>query len=161
GALSPREVAQRHLARIARLEPQLNAFQLIAGEGALAAAQASEARWCAGSPLGPLDGVPVTIKDNFDIAGLPARHGAWTTPEAPAETDSPAAARLREAGAVLLGKTTLPEFGWSGLCQSPLSGITRNPWNPSRSAGGSSGGAAAALAAGMGALAFGNDGGGS
>jgi len=161
GTLDPVTVAERHFDRIALLEPHLNAFQVIDRAGAISAARAAAARWSAGSPLGPLDGVPVTIKDNVDVAGLPTRHGSTTTPEAPAETDSPVVARLREAGAVILGKTTLPEFGWSGLTDSHLKGITRNPWDTSRSSGGSSGGSAAAVAAGIGTIAFGNDGGGS
>jgi aspartyl-tRNA(Asn)/glutamyl-tRNA(Gln) amidotransferase subunit A len=161
GTLSPVAVVEQQLARIARLEPHLNAFQLVDRDGAAAAARASEARWRAGAALGPLDGVPVTIKDNVDMAGLPTRHGSTTTPETPAAADSPVVARLREAGAVLLGKTTLPEFGWAGLNWSPLKGATRNPWNVGHSPGGSTGGGAAALAAGIGTIAFGNDGGGS
>jgi aspartyl-tRNA(Asn)/glutamyl-tRNA(Gln) amidotransferase subunit A len=162
GSLSPVEATQRHLARIDALEPRLNAFQIVDPAGALAMARASEARWRAATPLGPLDGVPVTIKDNVDIAGHPTRNGSLTTPATPAAADSPAVARLREAGAVFLGKTTLPEFGWKGITDSRLRGVaTRNPWNFARSPGGSTGGGAAALAAGIGTLAFGNDGGGS
>jgi aspartyl-tRNA(Asn)/glutamyl-tRNA(Gln) amidotransferase subunit A len=161
GALSPLAAAERHLDRITLLEPHLNAFQIVDRERALAAARAAETRWRGERPLGPLDGVPVTIKDNVDVAGLPTRHGSTTTPDAPAVADSPVVARLREAGAVILGKTTLPEFGWSGLTDSRLKGVTRNPWNVARSSGGSSGGSAAAVAAGIGAIAFGNDGGGS
>ncbi len=158
----PVTVAERELARIAALEPSLHAFQLVDRAGAMAAAEASAARWRSGQPLGALDGVPLTIKDNIDVAGLPTRHGSLTTPEGPAKADAPVAARLREAGAVILGKTTLPEWGWKGITDSRLRGAaTRNPWDPTRSSGGSSGGAAAALAAGVGALAFGNDGGGS
>ena len=160
--LSPVEVAQHHLARIEALEPRLNAFQIIDPAGALAMARASEARFRAGAPLSALDGAPVTIKDNVDIAGHPTRNGSTTTPGTPAATDSPAVARLREAGAVFLGKTTLPEFGWKGITDSRLRGVaTRNPWNFAHSPGGSTGGGAAALAAGIGTLAFGNDGGGS
>jgi len=161
GTLNPVTVAERHLDRIARLEPHLNAFQIVDRAGAVAAARAAAARRNAGHPRGPLDGVPVTIKDNVDVAGLPTRHGSTTTPEGPAEADSPVVARLREAGCMILGKTTLPEFGWSGLTDSRLRGITRNPWSASRSSGGSSGGSAAAVAAGIGTIAFGNDGGGS
>lgn len=162
GELSPVEVALLHLDRAERLEPVLNAFQIITRETALAEARMAEARWRQGAPLGPLDGVPTTIKDNVDVAGLPTRHGSLTTPETPAAADAPVVARLREAGAVLLGKTTLPEFGWKGITDSRLRGAaTRNPWNLARSPGGSSGGAAAALVAGIGSFAFGNDGGGS
>lgn len=162
GTLSPVEVAQAHLARIDAVEPRLAAFQLVDADGALAAARLSEARWRNAAPLGPLDGVPMTIKDNVDIVGLPTRHGSTLTPDTPAAADSPVVARLREAGGVLLGKTTLPEFGWKGITDSTLRGApTRNPWNLGRSPGGSSGGGAAALAAGIGTIAFGNDGGGS
>jgi aspartyl-tRNA(Asn)/glutamyl-tRNA(Gln) amidotransferase subunit A len=162
GALSPVEVARLHLDRLERLEPVLNAFQVIERDAALLQARLSEARWQAGAPLGPLDGVPATIKDNVDVMGLPTRHGSTTTPDTPAAGDAPVVARLREAGAVFLGKTTLPEFGWKGITDSTLRGAaTRNPWNTERSPGGSSGGATAALAAGIGTIAFGNDGGGS
>jgi aspartyl-tRNA(Asn)/glutamyl-tRNA(Gln) amidotransferase subunit A len=162
GALSPVEVATLHLHRLEKLEPRLHAFQIIERDAALVAARMSEARWRAAAPLGPLDGVPMTIKDNVDVAGLPTRHGSTTTPETPATADAPVVARLREAGAVFLGKTTLPEFGWKGITDSALRGAaTRNPWNLAHSPGGSSGGGAAALAAGIGTVAFGNDGGGS
>lgn len=161
-ALSPVEVARAHLARIDAVEPRLAAFQRVDAEAALTAARLSETRWRNQAPLGPLDGVPATIKDNVDIAGLPTRHGSTTTPDTPATADSPVVARLREAGCVFLGKTTLPEFGWKGITDSTLRGTpTRNPWNLARSPGGSSGGGAAALAAGIGSFAFGNDGGGS
>ena len=160
-ALSPVEVTRAQLDRIERFEPHLNAFRLVDETGALAAARASEARWLCGEPLGSLDGMPVTIKDNVDLAGFPTRHGSTTTSETPAASDASVVARLREAGAVFLGKTNLPEFGWTGFAESQLHGITRNPWNVAHSSGGSSGGAAAALAAGIGVVAFGNDGGGS
>ncbi len=158
----PVAVTERMLARIDALEPSLHAFQIIDRAGAMEAAGASAARWRAGRPASVLDGVPLTIKDNIDMAGLPTRHGSLTTPDTPARADAPVVARLREAGAVILGKTTLPEFGWKGITDSTLRGAaTRNPWDLSRSSGGSSGGGAAALAAGIGAVAFGNDGGGS
>jgi len=160
-ALSPVEATRAQLNRIERFEPRLNAFRLVDETGALAAAQASEARWLRGEPLGSLDGMPVTVKDNVDLAGFPTRHGSTTTSETPAAADAPVVARLREAGAVFLGKTNLPEFGWTGFAESRLHGITRNPWNVAHGSGGSSGGAAAALAAGIGVVAFGNDGGGS
>jgi len=162
GAATPGMIAELHLQRLARIDPILNAMQVVDAEGALAAAEASDARWRSGTPLGPLDGITVTIKDNVDIAGFPTRHGSLTTSDAPALHDSPVVARLREAGAVILGKTRLPEFGWKGLTDGPLqSGPTRNPWNTNVSPGGSSGGAAACVAAGIGTIAFGNDGGGS
>jgi aspartyl-tRNA(Asn)/glutamyl-tRNA(Gln) amidotransferase subunit A len=159
--LSPVEVVQTHLDRAMAIEPKITAFQLLTPDLALEQAEASQARWSVGKPLGELDGVPVTIKDNLDIAGLPTRHGSVTTSDQPALEDSPAVARLREAGAVFLGKTTTPEFAWKGTTDSTLRGITRNPWNTNHSSGGSSGGGGAALAAGVGALALGNDGGGS
>ncbi|MCC6717634.1 MAG: hypothetical protein IT555_07110 [Acetobacteraceae bacterium] len=162
GTLSPVEVARAHLARLAKLEPVLNAFQIVDEAGALAAARASEARWRSGAALGKLDGAPATIKDNVDLMGFPTRSGSTTTPAAAAAADAPVVARLREAGAVFLGKTTTPEFGWKGITDSSLRGAaTRNPWQPAHSSGGSSGGAAAAVVAGIGTIAFGNDGGGS
>lgn len=162
GSATPGMIAELHLQRLARIDPLLNAMQVVDADGALAAAEASDARWRSGTPLGPLDGITVTIKDNVDIAGFPTRHGSLTTSDAPALNDSPVVARLREAGAVILGKTRLPEFGWKGLTDGPLqSGPTRNPWNTNVSPGGSSGGAAACVAAGIGTIAFGNDGGGS
>lgn len=160
-ALSPVEATEAVLARIARFQPEINAFVLVDGDRALDAARASEARWARGAPLGPVDGVPTTIKDTQPVAGWPTRVGSRTTPEEPAEADGPAPARLREGGAVLLGKTTTPEFGWKGVTDSPLTGVTRNPWKPDMSPGGSSGGAAAAAALGLGALHTGSDAGGS
>jgi aspartyl-tRNA(Asn)/glutamyl-tRNA(Gln) amidotransferase subunit A len=162
GAAKPSSIASLHLERIARIDPVLNAMQIVDVDGALKAAQESDARWAAGRPIGPLDGITATIKDNVDVAGFPTRHGSLTTSDAPATADSPVVARLREAGAIILGKTRLPEFGWKGLTDGPLQdGPTRNPWNIATSPGGSSGGAAACVAAGIGTIAFGNDGGGS
>ena len=160
-ALSPLEAATAILARIDRCAP-LNAFCHVDHAGALAAAAAATARFAAGMPLGPLDGVPVGIKDLILTRGLPTRRGSRTTrPEGPWAEDAPVAARLREAGAVLLGKTTTPEFGWKGVTDSPLTGITRNPWDPDKTPGGSSGGAAVQVACGMGPIGIGTDGGGS
>jgi len=159
---SPVEALHAVLARVERLNPRLNAFCLVDAERALDAARASEQRWAAGAPLGPLDGVPVSIKDLILTRGWPTRRGSATVdPAGPWLDDAPATARLREAGAVLFGKTRTPEFGCKGETNSPLGGITRNPWNPAHTAGGSSGGAAAAVAAGMGPLAVGTDGAGS
>src|SRR6267378_5318742 len=159
--LSPVEVTRAVLERIERLNPVLNAFNLVS-ERALDDARTSEARWMAGQPKGLLDGVPVSIKDIILTKGWPTLRGSKTVdPRGPWNDDAPASARLREHGAVLLGKTTTPEFGWKGVTDSPLTGITRNPWNPKKTPGGSSGGAAAAVAAGMGPLALGTDGGGS
>jgi aspartyl-tRNA(Asn)/glutamyl-tRNA(Gln) amidotransferase subunit A len=160
--LSPVETVQAVLARIARFEPAVNAFCLVDGEAALAAARASEARWQRGAPLGLLDGVPATIKDVVLTRGWPTLRGSRAIdPAQPWVDDAPATARLREQGAVLLGKTTTPEFGWKAVTDSPLTGVTRNPWDTTRTPGGSSGGAAVAAALGMGALHVGTDGGGS
>ncbi len=156
-ALSPVTVVSDILARIEAFEPVVNAFVLVDSAGAIAQARASEARWMKGEPQGLLDGVPATIKDIVDIEGLPTRFGSATTSPAPAKQDAPAVARLREEGAILIGKTTLPEFGWIGACHSPLTGITRNPWDPARTPGGSSGGAAAAAALNLGVLHHGTD----
>ncbi|MBI3370075.1 MAG: amidase, partial [Burkholderiales bacterium] len=159
---SPVEAMQAVLARVERLNPVLNAFCLVDGPAALASARDSEARWQAGHPIGALDGVPVSIKDLILTKGWPTRRGSATVDAHQAwDTDAPATARLREAGAVLFGKTCTPEFGCKGETNSPLTGITRNPWNPRRTPGGSSGGTAAAVAAGMGPLSVGTDGAGS
>ncbi|MEQ8500749.1 MAG: amidase [Sneathiellaceae bacterium] len=161
GTLSPVAVAEAQLLRMEKVEPSLNAFQYRAeAASVLEQARASAARWQDGSPAGPLDGVPVTIKDLVDVAGWPTRRGSATSDEVPAAEDSPCVASLRSAGAILLGKTTTPEFGWKAMTDSPLFGTTRSPWNLAHSPGGSSGGAAAAHAAGNGTLAQGNDGGG-
>ncbi|WP_424627793.1 amidase [Bradyrhizobium sp. SYSU BS000235] len=159
--LSPTDVVEQHLQRAEVVDKQFATFQLLTPDLAREQARASEARWRSGTPIGELDGVPVTIKDNLDVAGMPTRSGSRTTSAEPVTEDSPSVARLREAGAVFLGKTTLPEFGWKGITDSSLRGITRNPWNASHSSGGSTGGGAAALAAGVGTLVLGNDGGGS
>jgi aspartyl-tRNA(Asn)/glutamyl-tRNA(Gln) amidotransferase subunit A len=160
-AFSPVEAARAVMKRIEQRNPQLNAFNLVS-DRVEEEAKASEARWLAGSPKGLLDGVPVSIKDIILTRGWPTLRGSKTVdPKGPWNDDAPATARLREHGAVLLGKTTTPEFGWKGVTDSPLTGITRNPWNPAKTPGGSSGGASAAVAAGMGPLAVGTDGGGS
>ncbi len=160
--LSPVEATQAALARIDAHNERLNAFCLVDHEGALAAARESEARWAKGAPLGLVDGVPASVKDLVLTRGWPTLRGSKTVAaDQPWDEDAPAVARLREHGAVLLGKTTTCEYGWKGVTDNPLTGITRNPWNPERTPGGSSGGAAAAVAAGMGPLAIGTDGGGS
>ncbi len=160
--LSPVEVASAVLDRIVGLNEKLNAFCLVDGGGALSMAEASEARWRAEDPLGPLDGVPISVKDVVLARGWPTLRGSLAVDAAQVwDQDSPVVARLRDSGAVLLGKTTTPEFGWKAVTDSPLTGITRNPWDSSKTPGGSSGGASAAIAAGMGPLAIGSDGGGS
>jgi len=161
-ALSPVEATRALLDRAEALQPMLNAFSIIHREGALEAARASEERWRRGAPCGALDGVPTTVKDLMPMRGLPNRRGSRLCADAPPDSeDAPAVARLRESGAVILGKTTSPEFGWKALADSPLTGITRNPWNLDRTPGGSSAGAAAACAAGIGPIHLGSDGGGS
>jgi aspartyl-tRNA(Asn)/glutamyl-tRNA(Gln) amidotransferase subunit A len=156
-ALSPVELLDAVLARIEREQPKVNAFILVDGDGARKAAKASQERWARSAALGPADGLVTTIKDNILLAGFPMRRGSKTSSDAPAAEDAPAPARLKEAGCVIVGKTTLPEFGWKGLCDSPFTGITRNPWKLDRSTGGSSGGAAAAAALGLGQLHLGTD----
>jgi aspartyl-tRNA(Asn)/glutamyl-tRNA(Gln) amidotransferase subunit A len=162
GSLSPVDSVAAALQRIDRLEPHVNAFQHLDAEGARRAAAQSAARWRRGAPLGALDGVPVTVKDMLLTRGWPTLKGSRTIDPAQRwDEDAPEVARLRAAGAILLGKTTTPEFGWKALTDSPLNGATRSPWNLEHTPGGSSGGGAAALAAGIGALALGTDGGGS
>src|SRR5215216_3794727 len=162
GELSPVEIAEASLARIDRDDPALNAFCLVDAERAIADARASEERWRRGEPAGALDGVPVGVKDIFLTRGWPTLRGSRAIdPGGPWKDDAPAVAALRRNGAVLVGKTTTPELGWKGVTDSPLEGVTRNPWNHSRTAGGSSGGSSAALASGMVPLALGTDGGGS
>jgi len=160
GALSPVEVAHEVLARI-EANARFNAFMPIKPESMLEAAAASEARWRTGRPLGPFDGVPATVKDNIWLKGHPTRRGSKTTDDTPAPADAPAAARLREQGVVFVGKTCLPEHGWIGVCHSPLTGVTRNPWNSKHTPGGSTGGGAVAALLGLGLLHLGTDGAGS
>jgi aspartyl-tRNA(Asn)/glutamyl-tRNA(Gln) amidotransferase subunit A len=160
--LSPLELTRAVLERIDRLNPELNAFVLLDAERALAAARESEQRWLRSAPLGAIDGVPLSVKDLLLARGWPTRRGSRTvSADGSWEVDAPAVARVRAAGAVLLGKTTTTEFGLTGSSQSPLSGVTRNPWNTAHTTGGSSAGAVAAVAAGFGPLALGTDGGGS
>jgi aspartyl-tRNA(Asn)/glutamyl-tRNA(Gln) amidotransferase subunit A len=159
---SPVEAALAALARVRAHDGAVNAFCLVDEEAALAQARASEARWANGAPLSPLDGVPATIKDVVLSKRWPTLRGSRAVArDGPWNDDAPAVARLREAGCVFLGKTTTPEFGWKGVTDSPLTGITRNPWNTGLTPGGSSGGAAAAAALHMGALHIGTDAGGS
>ncbi|MBT1097392.1 amidase [Streptomyces chartreusis] len=162
GDFSPLDATRATLERAERIQPEVNAFVRLTADEALARAGESAERWRRGEPAGLLDGVPVTVKDILLLRGSPTLRGSKTVadkghwPE-----DAPSVARLRAHGAVFLGKTTTPEFGWKGVTDSPLSGVTRNPVDPTRTAGGSSGGAAAAVALGAGPLALGTDGGGS
>ncbi|KPK08540.1 MAG: amidase [Betaproteobacteria bacterium SG8_39] len=162
GRLSPVEVTTALLARIDAWEPTLNAMYRLRREDALADARAAEARWRAGAPLSPLDGVPITIKENIATRGEPAPIGTRANEGLPpAAEDAPPAARVREAGCVVLGKTTMPDFGMLSSGLSSLHGITRNPWRRDRNTSGSSSGAGAAAAAGYAPLHIGTDIGGS
>ncbi|MDB5590511.1 amidase [Enterovirga sp.] len=158
---SPVEVIEATLAAAERANPVVNAFVLLDHDGALLAARESERRWREGSQKGRLDGAPFTVKDNVLWRGHPIRRGTRTSGTEPAAENAPAVDRLLEAGAVPFGKTTLPEFGWKGIGDSPLTGITRNPWNTGVTTGASSAGAAAAAALGIGPLHIGTDGAGS
>jgi aspartyl-tRNA(Asn)/glutamyl-tRNA(Gln) amidotransferase subunit A len=159
--LSPVEMVRAVLEQIDRHNSVVNAYCWVDREAALRAASESEARWRAGAPRGLIDGVPVGIKDNVLVAGMPARFGSKLTSDAPVPHDAPAVARLREQGAIIVGKTTMPEFGWKAVTDSPLTGVTRNPWDTRKTPGGSSGGAVAAVVLGMGNIHVGTDGGGS
>jgi aspartyl-tRNA(Asn)/glutamyl-tRNA(Gln) amidotransferase subunit A len=161
GDLSPVDVARDALERIEAVEPQVNAFVHRDPDLTVQQARASELRYREKSSLGPLDGVPVTVKDNIAVSGWPIRRGSAVSSTAPATDDAPSVSRLREGGAVFLGKTTMPEYGWKGVGDSPLTGITRNPWKTSTGPGGSSAGAAVAAALNLGCIHMGTDGAGS
>ncbi|MET9758224.1 amidase [Streptomyces sp. NPDC006372] len=162
GEWSPVEATRAALERAEAIQPEVNAFVRLTAEDALIRARESEERWRRGEPLGLLDGVPVTVKDILLLRGAPTLRGSKAVdPAGRWDEDAPSVARLREHGAVFLGKTTTPEYGWKGVTDSPLSGVTRNPYDRSRTAGGSSGGSAAAVALGAGPLSLGTDGGGS
>lgn len=161
GAYSPVEVARAVLARAEAIQPELNAFTRIDHDGALAAAEASELRWAAGTPLSAVDGVPATIKDIVWMKDQAIRFGSVAVPALEADQDAPSVQKMRNAGLVFIGLTTTPEFGWKALTDSPGFGITRNPHRPDVTPGGSSGGAAVAAAVGAGVFHLGTDGGGS
>src|SRR5438876_8843904 len=158
---SPSEVLEDLLAHIAVWEPHIKALYAFDPEGARASAKASTGRWQKDEPAGALDGVPVTIKDNIATKGVPVPRGAATTKLVPAAADAPPAARLREAGAVIFSKTTMPDYGMLSSGLSSFHPLTRNPWDLSKNPGGSSAGAGAAAAAGYGPLHLGTDIGGS
>ena len=160
-ALSPVEVVRAVLDHIARFEPHLKATYRLDPEAALAAATRAEARWRHGEPQGALDGVPITIKDNIATKGVPVPLGTAAADLAPAPADAPPAARVREEGAVILGKTTMPDYGMLSSGLSSFHPLTRNPWDLTKNPGGSSAGAGAAAAAGYGPLHLGTDIGGS
>ena len=159
--LSPVEVAEAVLARVDECEPRINAMYRVSRERARAAARQSEQRWRAGAPASPIDGVPITLKENLYTAGDPAPIGTAAGDLSPRPVDSPVAARVREAGCVLVGKTTMPDFGMLSSGRSSIHGTTRNPWRLDLNPAGSSSGAAAAAAAGYGPLHVGTDIGGS
>lgn len=159
--VSPVEVVNAVLAQIERLNPQLNAFCLVTADAARQAAQTAEQAVMRGETLGPLHGVPVSIKDLVITKGVRTMRGSKLYEHDVPSEDAPVVARLQAAGAIILGKTTTPEFGFKGVTDSPVTGISCNPWHLERTPGGSSGGAGAAVASGMGPLAVGTDGGGS
>jgi len=161
GALSPVEALRSVLARLDAVQPRINAVVARDDDGALAAARASEARWRRGTPLSPLDGVPISVKDNIAQQGLPCRWGSRLFDGFVPGRDETPVARLRDAGALLFAKTNVPEFTLQGYTDNALFGPTRNPWDTALTPGGSSGGAVAAVAAGVGAAALATDGGGS
>ncbi|MFF3684898.1 amidase [Streptomyces sp. NPDC002187] len=162
GDFSPVDATRAALERAEVVQPLVNAFVRIDAEGALAEAEASARRWHRRETLGLLDGVPLTVKDILLQRGTPTLRGSRTVSADGAwDEDAPSVARLRAHGAVFVGRTTTPEFGWKGVTDSPLHGVTRNPYDLSRTAGGSSGGSAAAVALGAGAVSIGTDGGGS
>lgn len=159
--LSPVEVTRELLVHIRRWEPHLHATYALEGDEAVAQAEASQARWLKGAPCGPLDGVPAMIKENIATQGVPTPLGTAATVLAPALRDAPPAARLREAGAVIMGKTTMPDYGMLSSGLSSFHKLARNPWDLTRGPGGSSAGAGAGVAAGYGPLHVGTDIGGS
>lgn len=158
---SPVEATQACLRQILKYNAAMNALCYMDEKAALHQARASEKRWMKDDPKGPLDGITVTVKDWFHVMGWPTRMGSRTSAALPQPQDSPAVTRLKDAGAIIIGKTTLPEMGHKGVTDSPLTGITRNPWNLQKTCGGSSGGAAVAAATGMAHLNLGSDAGGS
>lgn len=160
-AVSPTEIVDLVLDRIEKTQPTINAFITICADEARAAAKEAEAALMRGDTLAPLHGVPFAVKDLVNTAGVRTTFGSWALADNVPAADSPAVARLKAAGAILVGKTTTPEFGHKCFTEAPLFGHTANPWDPSRTPGGSSGGAAAAVAAGLAPIGIGTDGGGS
>jgi aspartyl-tRNA(Asn)/glutamyl-tRNA(Gln) amidotransferase subunit A len=159
---SPVEVTHALLDLAESTQSTLNTLVVIDREGAVHSARESERRWQRDEPLSALDGVPISLKDNIHVEGMPTRFGSEAiVPAQTAGPDSPAAARLREAGAILFGKTAMPDHAHKMVTNSPLTGVTRNPWSLKHSPGGSSGGATAAVCAGLGPIAIGTDGAGS
>lgn len=161
GEVSPVEILDAVYDRIKTLDSRVNAFCALTEESARAHARAAEAQVAAGSPLGPLHGVPVSIKDLLLTRGVRTMRGSAVYADFVPQENAPAVDLIQAAGAIVIGKTTTPELGWKGVTDSPVTGVTRNPWNLDLTPGGSSGGAAVAVALGMGPLAVGTDGGGS
>src|SRR5215813_3644155 len=159
--LSSVEVVNAHLARIDAVNPALNAIVKVLGDEARAEAAAADRRLAAGEKIGPLHGVPFTVKENIDMAGLPTTWGVPALAQAITPADAPVVERMRAAGAIPIGRTNLPDMALRIHTTSSLHGLTRNPWHPGRTAGGSSGGEASALASGMSPIGLGNDLGGS
>src|SRR5271169_4558257 len=159
--ISPVEVMRATLERIERAQPVLNAFITVAGDQAMTAAEEAERAVISGAELGPLHGVPFSVKDLVPTKAIRTTFGSLIFKDHVPDRDAAAVARLRQAGAIVVGKTTTPEFGQQSLTQAPLFGRTRNAWSAARSSGGSSGGAAVAVAAGLGPIAVAGDGGGS
>ncbi|MHB8578028.1 MAG: amidase [Dehalococcoidia bacterium] len=159
--VSVREIVQAHLDRIAAVNPRVNAVTVVLAESALAAADAADQAFAAGGPVGPLYGVPMTVKENIDLAGSATSHGVARFAEAAPRVDAPFVAKLRAAGAIPIGRTNLPDFAMRAHTENDLRGATKNPWDSARTPAGSSGGDAAALATGMTPLGIGNDIGGS
>jgi amidase len=161
GETTSAEVVDAHLARIAAVNPKLNAVVRVLADDARGRARAADKAVAAGAPLGPMHGVPITVKENIDIAGLPTTQGVSALANMVAPVDAPVVERMRAAGAIPIGRTNLPDFGFRVHTDSSLHGLTHNPWNRERTTAGSSGGEAAALAVGMSPLGLGNDIGGS
>lgn len=161
GVVSSREVVQAHLDRIDAVNGRVNAITVVLGEAVMAAADAADAATVRGAAVGPLHGVPVTVKENIDVAGSATTQGVVDLAHAIAEHDAPVVRHLKAAGAIVIGRTNMPDFGLRWHTDNDLHGPTLNPWDPKRTAGGSSGGEAAALATGMSPLGLGNDMGGS
>ena len=159
--VSPVEVMKRTLARIERLNPTLNAFVTMQSEEAMCSAAKAEDALMRGECVGPLFGVPLHVKDNLFVAGSRTTFGSKLMEKNVTSDDSPAVERLRKAGMIVIGRTNTPEYGWKGVTDNRVFGITRNPWNTALTPGGSSGGASAAVGAGLGPIGIGTDGGGS
>jgi amidase len=159
--LSSREVIGAHLDRIDTVNDKVNAITTLLAEEALAAADAADSAIAAGEEIGPLHGVPITVKENIDVTGSPTTQGVVSHKRSLPERDAPIVRHLKDAGAIIIGRTNMPDFGLRWHTDNDLHGPTLNPWDPSRTPGGSSGGEAAAIATGMSPLGIGNDMGGS